>query len=111
MRSDRSLVAKKVPSLNESLAKGEKEEEGQAYCEKSSRSGGAISKTRTLPEEVFLSDEVVLSLWHRLHRKIDQQHQDNHCQNDTPEAVDNMDLPAHVWRCIGVVIHCVRPLQ
>ena len=55
MRSDRSLVAKEVPSLNESLAKGEEEEEGQAYCEKSSRPCGAISKTRTLPEEVFLS--------------------------------------------------------
>ena len=58
MRSDRSVAARKVPSLNESLAKGEEKEEGQAYREKSSRPRCTISKTGTLPEQ-FLCHHVV----------------------------------------------------
>ena len=45
-----------LPSLNESLAEGEKEEEGQAYGEKSSRSCGR-SKTGPLPGDDIDEDD------------------------------------------------------
>ena len=45
-----------LPSLNESLAEGEKEEEGQAYGEKSSRSCGG-SKTGSLPGDDIDEDD------------------------------------------------------
>ena len=45
-----------LPSLNESLAEGEKEEEGQAYGEKSSRSCGG-SKTGPLPGDDIDDDD------------------------------------------------------
>ena len=45
-----------LPSLNESLAEGEKEEEGQAYGEKSSRSCGR-SKTGPLPGDDIDDDD------------------------------------------------------
>ena len=54
---------------------------------------------------IMLSDQLVLSKCRR--NKIGQKKH----QNWQPEAVNNVDLPAHVWRCIGVVVHCVRPLQ